>query len=363
MKNHVADEASTERDADDGAKVTILVPVFNGERYLSSSLDSILNQSYPNTEVIVLDDASTDRTPEILASYGDRIRTITQERNRGIYGNMNTGIESASGEYIAIYHSDDLYEPNIVTREVEFLSSHPEAGAVFCSDVFIDPDGAKTGQLELPAEIRGNQPLPYPTVLNTLLTYRNVFLRCPSCMVRADVYKAVGPYRDQQFRNTSDLEMYLRIARSYSIGVLEDHLFKYRWGHGNSGQRYRYLRTDEERYFTILDLYLNEGDREIASKKALAAFEAHRNEDRLMRVVSSYISDQRTDARALLAQVKPTEMIGNAQIQWARLLVLWASLTVLVRLPRLSLVADIFRRRWHGKKSALRKRTKRGVLA
>src|SRR5262249_7263082 len=69
--------------------VSIVVPVYNGERFLRASLDSILAQTYPRIEVLVMDDASTDGTPAILASYGERIKVIRQPENRGIYGNMN----------------------------------------------------------------------------------------------------------------------------------------------------------------------------------------------------------------------------------------------------------------------------------
>ena len=91
-----------------GPLVSIVVPVFNGAKYLRESLDSILAQTYRSIEVLVMDDASTDETPEIIASYGDRVIHVRQRENRGIYGNANDGIERARGEYIAIYHADDL---------------------------------------------------------------------------------------------------------------------------------------------------------------------------------------------------------------------------------------------------------------
>src|SRR5438093_1456319 len=172
--------------------VSVIVPVFNGERYLRESLDSIIAQSYPRPEVLIMDDASTDGTPAIIASYGDRVCCHRQSRNRGIYGNMNDGIALARGEYIAIYHADDVYHPSIIEREVAFLESHPAAGAVFCIDVFIDPFGREVGRLELPPEVRGSRLLDYPTVLNALLKHKNRFLRCPTSMVRAAVYRDVG---------------------------------------------------------------------------------------------------------------------------------------------------------------------------
>ena len=329
--------------------VSIIIPVFNGERYLRSSLDSILNQTYANIEVIVMDDASTDRTPEVVGAYGDRVRYYRQASNRGIYGNMNDGIDKSRGEFIAIYHADDIYHPTIVEHEVQFLDSYPAAGAVFCQDIFIDPDGHETGRLRIPLEARGSRPLDYRVVINCLLTYKNHLFVCPTCMVRASVYHDVGVYRDGEFRNTSDLEMYLRIARKYPVGVLEDYLLRYRHGHGSSAQRYHHLRTDPERYFRIMDLYLREGGYELASPEAIRAYEAHRCQDQLMRAVNNYILGKRDESRALLREVRVGRLLGTRRIQRWRMLALFGLLGIVARLPRISVVAALFYRRWHDK--------------
>jgi glycosyltransferase involved in cell wall biosynthesis len=329
--------------------VTIVVPVYNGAVHLRASLDSLLAQSYPQTEILVMDDASTDETQAVAESYGDRVHYHRQRTNRGIYGNVNDGIARARGEFIAAYHADDIYEPNIVEREVAFLQDHPEAGAVFCLDVFVDAEGEEYGRLEVPAEVRGGRSLDWPVVFNTLLTYKNVFLVCPSAMVRAAVHRDVGVYRDDLFKNTSDLDMWLRIAQKYPIGVLEEYLLRYRHGHGNSSQRYHHLRTEPERYFVIMDLYLQNGGRAVATPKALAAHEAHRAEDGLMRVINHYIRGDLGGARKVLREVSAGRLLGSDKIQWGRLLILYWALQGLVRLPRLSPVANLFYRRWHAK--------------
>jgi glycosyltransferase involved in cell wall biosynthesis len=329
--------------------VSIIVPAYNGERYLRESLDSILAQTYRNVEVIVMDDASTDGTAGIIASYGDKVRCHRQPANRGIYGNMNDGIVMARGEYIAIYHSDDVYDSRIVEKEVAFLEQYPEAGAVFCEDIFIDPEGRERGRLQLVQEARGGRPLRYDVILNALLTYKNPILRCPSCMVRASVYATVGTYRDQEFRNTSDLEMYLRIARKCPIGILEEHLFRYRWGHGNSGQRYRHLRTDPDRYFPIMEKYLREGGRELATPAAMGAFTAHRAQDRLMRTINHYILGNCSEAHSILRQVSAAQILGSPRIQRWRMALLFFILQALVRAPRVALVANMFYSNWHAK--------------
>lgn len=327
--------------------VSIIVPVYNGERYLRESLDSILAQTYFHTEVIVMDDASTDGTAAIIADYGSRIHSYRQAQNRGIYGNMNDGIAMARGEYIAIYHADDVYDPRIVEREVEFLDQDSETAAVFCKEIFISPEGQEFGRLQLPLEVSGGGPFEYPVIFNTLLTHKNHIFCCPTCMVRASVYRELGAYRDKDFRNTSDLEMYLRISKHYRVGILDEYLISYRWGHGNSAQKYRHLRTDPSRFFTIMDLYLADGDQRLATPQALTAYEAHRVEDNLMRTVNYYILDQRVQARAVLKQISLTKLLASRRIMRWRLTVLFSLLNVLVRLPRASGLANLFYRRWH----------------
>jgi GT2 family glycosyltransferase len=327
--------------------VSVVVPVLNGERFLRESLDSILAQTYPELEVIVLDDGSTDRTAEIATSYGDAIRYRRQPQTRGIYGNANDGIALARGEFVAVYHADDVYLPTIVEREVAFLRAHPEVGAVFTSDVFIDETGREIGRLELPPEVRGGHPLGYATVINALLKYKNPFLRVPSSMVRASVHAEVGVYRDEQFKNTSDLDMWLRILRRYPIAILEEHLYLYRRGHGSSSERYHHLRTEPERFFRIMDLELASGGLDVATADALAAYEAHRAQDRLMLAVSSYVKGGSGAARSALRAVGGRALMQSSQVRRGRLLVLLALLHMLVRLPRVSVLARLFHRRWH----------------
>jgi len=255
----------------------------------------------------------------------------------------------AKGEYIAVYHADDIYDPEIVEREVAFLEKYPESGAVFCRVIFIDPAGNERGRLEIPEEVRGGRPLPYAVVFNALLKHKNTFLTCPSSMVRASVYRDVGVYRDAEFRNTSDMEMWLRIARKYPIGVLEEYLFRYRYGHGNSAQRYRRLRTDPERYFRIMDLYLEKGGSAIATPEALAGHEAHRAEDHLMRAVNFYILGELDQAGEVLRLVRPGSILGRSTVQRGRQLMLYWGLQCLVRLPRVNFLAEAFYRRWNVK--------------
>ena len=325
--------------------VSIVVPVFNGAPFLKESLDSLLAQHYPRLEILVMDDASTDATPEILAAYRGAVRVIRQTTNRGIYGNANDGIALCRGEFIAVFHADDIYAPNIIEREVDFLQRFPQAGAVFCLDIFVDPYGRETGRLTLPPELRGERPLLYPGILNALLKYKNRFLVCPTAMVRASVYREVGSYRDDEFRNSADMEMWLRIVRRHPIGILEEYLLRYRHGHNSSHERYHRLRTDPERFFRIIDLDLAEGGRRFATPANLRAYEAHRMEDLLMCGIRAYVLNRGAEARSALGAVTLRRLFEAPPGRWGRLFALLALLQWLVRSPRLPIVIRFLRRR------------------
>lgn len=326
--------------------VSVVVPVYNGARYLGASLDSIIRQTYPKMEIVVMDDASTDETPALLAAYGDTIAVYRQDSNRGQFRNVNDGIRRAHGDYIAVYHADDIYEPIIVEKEVKFLEDHPEAGAVFALDVFIDPAGHEYGRLTLPGDLVSSDPLPYDVILNGLLTYKNRFLVGPTAMVPSRVYRHVGLFHET-YGIAADLEMWARIARQFPIGILDRHLHRYRHGHGNLTQGYYLLRAEPEHHFSILDEHLAAGGGALATAAALAAHEAHRAEDFLMLAINTYILGRHDESRQWLRRISAQRIVGSNVVQRSRLLVLFALLHVLARLPRISVMAKLFYWRWH----------------
>lgn len=328
--------------------VSVVVPVLDGAAFIRECLDSILAQTYPLHEVIVMDDGSTDTTPEIVASYGDRVRYVRQSVTKGIYGNANDGIALASGSLIAVFHADDIYLPEMVEREVEWLERHPGAAVVFCSDVFIDAEGRELDRLELPPDVRGSEPLDYPRVLNALLEFTNVFLRTPTALVRASVYRELGAYRAEALKNTAEIDMWLRIARQYELGTLEDHLILRRRHQTSSAGRYHRLRTDRFRFFDIMDAELAQGGKGVATPQALRAYEAHKAVDSILRAVNFYILGNRHEARRVLAEAKLRTLTASPRIQRARMLVLAIGLHALVRLPRIPAVSRVLVRHWYG---------------
>jgi len=123
-------------------KVTVLMPVYNGERYLNEAVDSILGQTFTDFEFLIIDDASTDKTPEILRSYDDpRIRVVTNEENLGLSKSLNKGLALARGEFIARMDADDVSYPYRLQVQHEFMTQHPGAGVIGSWAEYIDRKG------------------------------------------------------------------------------------------------------------------------------------------------------------------------------------------------------------------------------
>ncbi|NLJ19748.1 MAG: glycosyltransferase, partial [Bacteroidales bacterium] len=123
-------------------KVSIVLSSYNHEKYIKKAIDSALNQTFSDFELIIWDDASSDTSWQIISSYTDpRIRAFRNEKNLG-GGNAKKAItEIAVGEYIAIHHSDDIWEPDKLEKQVAFLDANPEIGAVFSQAQIIDENG------------------------------------------------------------------------------------------------------------------------------------------------------------------------------------------------------------------------------
>lgn len=131
-----------------GPLVSVVMAVFNAEKFLSQSIESILSQSYGNFEFIIINDGSTDCSWEIVLEYqraDARIRPIRLERNQGVSTAVNTGFEIATGKYIARMDSDDISLPERLAKQVEFMESHPEIGILGGGMQYMDESGKLLG--------------------------------------------------------------------------------------------------------------------------------------------------------------------------------------------------------------------------
>ncbi len=197
-------------------KVTVFIPVYNRERYVGAAIESILGQSFPDFELLVVDDGSTDRSVEVINSYKDpRVRLVENGENLGIPRTRNRGLEFARGEYFAILDSDDCAYPRRLERQLAFLESHPDYVEIGTWGRAMDQQGQPLNRIK-------KQPVTWQEVKGHLLFHCCISNR--SVMGRTAILRDFG-YRNDYFR-CQDYDLHVRLARHHKIGNLAEILVR-----------------------------------------------------------------------------------------------------------------------------------------
>jgi glycosyltransferase involved in cell wall biosynthesis len=211
-------------------KVSVVIATYNYGRFLGEAIQSVLNQTFQDFEIIVADDGSTDNTREIVEKFSDpRIRYIYQD-HIGVSAAENAGLRAARGEYITGIGADDLYLPQNLETKVKLLDSHPETGMVYSDCYFFDDiTGAITGNLWRSAkglhpwfdpERAARQPLKE-------LLYRGCFIMPQASMMRRQVFATVG-YFDESLPTYEDWDLIIRILQHFPAELIDIPLLKLR---------------------------------------------------------------------------------------------------------------------------------------
>ena len=180
--------------------VSVILPTFDRMPWLQSSLQSVLEQTYSNLEIIVVDDGSTDSTPEFLASTPRNVRCFRQE-NQGVAAARNLGLQHVRGELIAFQDSDDIWHPHRLERGIAQLAGHPDIGLTCAGSRLVDVDGNELGKRWKPIQ-SGNV---------TEELFGDCFVTMPTVLVRKSVTDLAGMF-DTTLRVNSDYEYWLRIS-------------------------------------------------------------------------------------------------------------------------------------------------------
>lgn len=209
-------------------KVSVIIPAYNAAPYIAETLASVFAQSYPDYEVIVVDDGSTDDTLAVLEQFADRI-TLIRKPNGGPASARNAGLRQARGELLAFLDGDDLWLPDKLAAQVEFCEQHPTAGLVYGEALMFTQDGAekrierKIGYTEAPTF--------WPTFC--LLLYGD-FIPNSTVVIRRACLERVGYLNeDRALIAVEDYEYWLRIAKYFPIAGLPRPLAYYRLRPGN----------------------------------------------------------------------------------------------------------------------------------
>jgi glycosyltransferase involved in cell wall biosynthesis len=197
-------------------KISVIIPAYKVEKYIADTIQSVLNQTHQNFEIIIVDDGSPDRSFEICQQYTDsRVKIIRQE-NQGVGVARNTGISCAQGEYIAFLDGDDIWLPEKLEKHVAHLEQSPRVGLSFSCSAFIDENGKPLGIYQMPK--LKNITLPH-------LLCRNPISNASTPVIRREVFEAIkfqdnfdGCKKDAYFDNdinlggSADIECWFRIA-------------------------------------------------------------------------------------------------------------------------------------------------------
>lgn len=210
-------------------QVSVVIPVWNGERYLREAIESVLSQDLGSFELVVVDDGSTDGTSAILKEYANDSRVrVHRQANQGLVAALNAGIQLARSGYIARLDADDISMPGRLTAQLRHLESHPEVLAIGGAIELIDAEGHKIG--------RRNYPVGRHEATSGML--KGCTLAHPAVMMRKDAVLKVGGYR-ACFQHAEDYDLWLRFIERGPVDNLAEVMIKYRIHPEGVTQRHR----------------------------------------------------------------------------------------------------------------------------
>lgn len=224
-----------------GPRISVVVTCYNYAIYLEGCLMSILNQTYQDFELVIVNDGSTDNTDEVISKFlsNDKVRYINQS-NTGQAIATNNGILAASGELIAFLDADDLWEPTKLEKQVR-LFTRDSVGVVYSRIRFMDEAG-----LPLDMKLEGKYYTPRSGHVTEALLFEN-FIPYSSTVVRKECFDKFGMF-NPEYKNGLDWDLWLRISREYEFDFVDEYLLIYRIGH--PGQ----LTSNVERSVRCADL-------------------------------------------------------------------------------------------------------------
>lgn len=218
-------------------KVSVIIPAYNYAAYLAQAIESMLAQSLNDYEIIVIDDASSDDTPKVVASFGDRIRYFRNDVNGGLSFSRNRGISVSTGEYLVFLDADDVLLKDKLESQVQFLDTHSEFGVAYSDTVFCDVAGEDLGM-----RFSGVRSPHSGDVLEAVC--RNNLFPIHAAMVRRRCLDVVGRF-EEYYHPAQDWHLWLRLAGITRFHYENRVLCKYRvHRHNMTHNRYAMSRAN-----------------------------------------------------------------------------------------------------------------------
>lgn len=224
-------------------KVSVIIPCYNREDYITETVNSVRSQTWPNIELIVVDDGCTDGSRRVLESFGQCLTILEHpgRTNRGQSAAINLGLQNSTGEYVAILDSDDLFAPDKIQKQVSFLIDNPDVGLVYSNGHSIDENS------NILYEFYGKNHKEFSNPNAVLMDC--YFLLPNNSLIRRDVIKKAGGF-DENLRASQDHDMAIRVSEITKLAYIEDYLFYYR--RHNDSISFRSAKTRWKNGYIIL---------------------------------------------------------------------------------------------------------------
>ncbi|MFC1668274.1 glycosyltransferase [Chlamydiota bacterium] len=201
-------------------KVSVIIPVYNKAKYISFALQSVLNQTVKDIEIIVIDDGSTDNLKEVIKPYLSRI-TFYEQKNQGASTARNKGIEFAKGDFICLLDADDIWLPNKIEKQLDVFRLYPDCGLVYSNGIVIDENGEETGSIIHNSRFRG-----YNGLIFRKLLMKNVIPTLSVVIKKKFIVNSL--LFDSKYKASQDYDFWLRLAKKCEFYYINEVLFKYR---------------------------------------------------------------------------------------------------------------------------------------
>jgi glycosyltransferase involved in cell wall biosynthesis len=293
--------------------VSICIPMFNAEKTIAKTIASIIGQIYKNIEIIIVDNCSLDASVRIIQEFVDpRIKIIQNDEHLpAAENNWNRCFQYVHGEFMAIFHADDVYLPDMIFRQIAMFKKNPTIGCVFTKGNIINENDDIIGELKLPQDMTGADPYTYSQLLNSILENGD-FLLCPSAMMRSDLYKKLSPFRYDQFGSASDLDMWLRAAKCAPVTIINEKLMNYRISKSQGTQVLNSGRTHEADFFRVMDFHIAQNQKpDEISQKTMNKYNISRFGDQLLCIRNSF---EKRDLKEFKNQIKNVHWIKYSKI-------------------------------------------------
>lgn len=220
--------------------ITVVIPAYNSARYICDAIDSVLNQTFKDYEIIVVDDGSTDNTMEVLKKYETVIRYIFQE-NKGPNAARNAGIINSSASYIAFLDADDVWLPQKLEKQMELLSAEPELGLVGCGFYKIDESD------NIIQQANGASYKDRGSLLKDLSIRSIASGSASGIIISRECFKKSGLF-DESLRGSEDRDMWLRIIRNYEAKFVSEPLVRIRIHKHNAHKNILLMKCNRRKF-------------------------------------------------------------------------------------------------------------------